>query len=213
MPREDNQPSGAQPETTDASNQLALINQLAPINQQLCAKEADKKTINPSGQDENKTLTDEQSACPTLENPINPTDLTPTQWEKQKSIFTNMLGGYTSPGGTHVNINNLMMLAFTQSRQDGESQFNIMAQNHAKINYMAQQQKELLEQQAATIQAGTDMVLAAQKQMLETMEAKQKESLKENDSRVRELMAKLTSMEVALAKERIKCLEFEAALA
>jgi hypothetical protein len=56
------------------------------------------------------------------------------------------------------------------------------------------------------------MVLAAQKQMLETMEAKQKESLKKNDSRVRELMAKLTSMEVALAKERIKCLEFEAAL-
>jgi hypothetical protein len=123
-----------------------------------------------------------------------------------------MLDGYTSPGGTHVNINNLMMLAFTQSRQDGESQFNIMAQNHANINYMAQQQKELLEQQAATIQAGTDMVLAAQKQMLETMEAKQKESLKENDSRVRELMAKLTSMEVALATERIKCLEFEAAL-
>ncbi len=87
-----------------------------------------------------------------------------------------------------------------------------MAQNHANINYMAQQQKELLEQQAATIQAGTDIVLAAQKQMLETMEAKQKESLKENDSHVRELMAKLTSMEVALATERIKCLEFEAAL-
>ncbi len=124
-----------------------------------------------------------------------------------------MLDGYTSPGGTHVNINNLMMLAFTQSRQDGESQFNIMAQNHANNNYMAQQQKELLEQQAAIIQAGTDMVLAVQKQMLESMESKQKESPKENDSRVRELMAKLTSMEVALATERIKCLEFEAALA
>jgi hypothetical protein len=106
-----------------------------------------------------------------------------------------------------------MMLAFTQCRQDVESQFNIMAQSHANINYMAQQQKELLEQQAATIQAGTDMVLAAQKRMLEAMEARQKESLKQNDSRVRELMARLTQMEVALATEKIKCLEFEAALA
>ena len=104
------------------------------------------------------------------------------------------------------------MLAFTQSRQDGESKFNLMAQNHAHINYMAQQQKELLEQQAATIQAGTDMVLAAQKTMLETMESKQKENQRENDSRVRELMEKLAEMEMTLTKEKIRCLEFEAAL-
>ena len=61
------------------------------------------------------------------------------------------------------------MLAFTQSRLDGENQFNIMAQNHVHFNYVAQQQKELLEQQAATIQAGTELVLAAQKRMLETL--------------------------------------------
>jgi hypothetical protein len=204
---ENNQPPCAQSTAREQINQS--VQQSTPP----CAQEAIIRTINPAGQDENRTLTDIQSTSPTLENPINPTGLTPTQWERQKSIYTNMLDGYTSPGGTHVNIHNLMMLAFTQCRQDGESQLNIMAQSHANINYMAQQQKELLEQQAATIQAGTDMVLAAQKQMLETMEAKQKESLKENDSRVRELMAKLTSMEVALAKERIKCLEFEAALA
>ncbi len=149
---------------------------------------------------------------PYIRKPNQPhrTDTHPV--EKQKSIYSSMLDGYTSQGGTQVNIHNLMMLAFTQSRQDGESEFNLMAQNHAHINYMAQQQKELLEQQAATIQTGTDMVLAAQKRMLETMETKQKESQRENDSRVKELMEKLTAMEMALAMEKIKCLEFEAAL-
>jgi hypothetical protein len=76
-----------------------------------------------------------------------------------------------------------MMLAFTQSRQDGESQFNLMAQNNAHISLMAQQQKELLEQQAATIQAGTDKALAVQNAMLKAMELKQKENQEENDSR------------------------------
>jgi hypothetical protein len=218
VPVEGNQPPCAQHTAPEQINQsIQQINQsVQQINQDIqqpCAQGTNTKTINPAGQDENQTFSDKQSTCPTLENPINPTGLTPIQWEKQKSIYTNMLDGYTSPGGTHVNIHNLMMLAFTQCRQDGESQFNIMAQNHANINYMAQQQKELLERQAATIQAGTDMVLAAQKQMIEAMEAKQSESLKQNDSHVRELMARLTQMEVALATEKIKCLEFEAALA
>ena len=124
-----------------------------------------------------------------------------------------MLEGYTSPGGTHVNIHNLMLLAFTQSRQDGEShQFNLMAQNHVHINYAAQQQKELLEQQAATIQAGTSQLLEAQKKMMETMDTRQFQSQRENDSRVTELMARLSAMEIALAREKVKCLEFEAAL-
>jgi hypothetical protein len=156
---DNNQQPCAQPETTEL------------INQQPCAQEANKKTINPAGQDENQTLTDKQSTCPTLENPFNPTGLSPTQWERQKSIFSNVLDGYTSPGGGQVNIHNLMMLAFTQSRQDGESQLNLMAQNHAHINFMAQQQKELLKQQAATIQAGTEKVLAAQEAMLRLMES------------------------------------------
>jgi hypothetical protein len=123
-----------------------------------------------------------------------------------------VLGGYTSPGGGSVNIQNLMMLAFTQSRLDGESQLNLLAQNQAHINFMAHQQKELLEQQAATIQAGTEKVLAAQNAMIESMELKQKENQKESDSRVRELMERLAEMEMALRREKVKCLEFEAAL-
>ncbi len=79
--------------------------------------EGNKKTINPSGQDENQILTDKQSK---LGTPFNPTGLSPTQWERQKSIFSHVLDGYTSPGGGQVNIQNLMMLVFTQSRQEGE---------------------------------------------------------------------------------------------
>jgi hypothetical protein len=56
------------------------------------------------------------------------------------------------------------------------------------------------------------MVLSAQKKILETMETKQKEDQRENDSRVKELMEKLTAVEMALTMERIRCLEFEAAL-
>ncbi len=78
---------------------------------------------------------------------------------------------------------------------------------------MVQQQKELQEQQAATTQAGTEKVLAAQKAMLEVMESKQKENQKENNSRVRELMERLAEVEMALRREKVKSLEFEAALA
>ncbi len=76
----------------------------------------------------------------------------------------------------------------------------------------AHQQKELLEQQAATIQAGTEKVLAAQNAMIESMELKQKENQKDSDSRVRELMERLAEVEMALRREKVKCLEFEAAL-
>ena len=204
-----------QPEMTSPINQNNQLDKPATINQSIQpvsietndqtiqpppAHEAIKKTINPAGQNENQPMTDKQS---TSGNPFNPTGLSPTQWERQKSIFSNVLDGYTSPGGGQVNIQNLMMLAFTQSRQDGESQLNLMAQNHAHISYVAQQQKELLEQQAATIQAGTDKVLAAQNAMILAMETKQKESQKENDSRVKELMARLAEMEMELKREKI----------
>jgi hypothetical protein len=90
-------------------------------------------------------------------------------------MFTDVLEGYTSPGGTRVNIQNLMMLAFTQNQHDGNSQFNIITQNQMHISMMAQQQKELLEQQAAVIQAGTDKVLAAQNEMIEHLPADEAE--------------------------------------
>jgi hypothetical protein len=201
-----------QPVSTEPINQSIQSVPDETINQNIqppCAQEANKKAINPAGQDENQTLTDKQS---TLGNPFKPTGLSHTQWERQKSIFSNVLDGYTSPGGGQVKIHNLMMLAFTQSR-DGESQLNHMAQNHAHINFMAQQQKELLEQQAATIQAGTEKVLAAQEAMLRVMESKQKENQRENDSRVQELMERLAEVEMALRREKVRSLEFEAALA
>jgi hypothetical protein len=125
-----------QPVTTEPINQSIQPVTAETINQNLqppCAHEANKKAI---GQDENQILTDKKS---TLGNPFNPTGLSLTQWERQKPIFSNVLDGYTSPGGGQVNIQNLMMLAFTQ-RQDGESQLNLMAQNHAHISFMAQQQ-------------------------------------------------------------------------
>jgi hypothetical protein len=82
-----------------------------------------KRTIKPSGQDQNSPLTGKQSPLPAGQ--FNPTGLSPTQWERQKSMFTDVLEGYTSPGGTSVNIRNLM-IAFTQNQHDGNSQFNIM---------------------------------------------------------------------------------------
>ena len=72
-----------------------------------------------------------------------------------------------------MNIQNLMMLAFTQNQLDGNSQFNIMTQNQMHISMMAQQQKELMELQAAAIQEGTDKVLAAQQEMIEHLRTKQ----------------------------------------
>jgi hypothetical protein len=140
-------------------------------------KETIKRTIKPSGQDQKSPLTGKQSPLP---GQFNPTGLSPTQWERQKSMFSDVLEGYTSPGGTSVNIQNLMMLAFTQNQLDGNNQLNIMTQNQMHISMMAQQQKELLERQAAAIQEGTDKVLAAQQEMIEHLRTKQKE----NDSRV-----------------------------
>ncbi len=70
---------------------------------------------------------------------------------------------------------------------------------------MAQQQKELLERQAAAIQEGTDKVLAAQQDMIKHLRTKQKE----DDARVMLLMTKLGELETALKHEKIRCLEFE----
>ncbi len=58
---------------------------------------------------------------------------------------------------------------------------------------MAQQQKELLERQAAAIQEGTDKFLAAQNEMIEHLRTKQRE----DDSRVMLLMTKLGELETA----------------
>jgi hypothetical protein len=82
-------------------------------------------------------------------------------------MFLDVLEGYTGPGGTSVNIQNLMMLAFTQNQLDGINQLNIMTHSQMHISMMAQQQKELLERQAAAIQEGMDKVLAAQNEMIE----------------------------------------------
>jgi hypothetical protein len=49
--------------------------------------------------------------------------------------------------------------------------------------------------------------------MMESMESKQKENQKESDARVKELMERLAEVEMALKREKVKCLEFEAALA
>jgi hypothetical protein len=177
-------------------------------------KETIKTTIKPSDQDQKSPLTGKQSPLP---GQFNPTGLSPTQWERQKSMFADVLEGYTSPGGTRVNIQNLMMLAFTQNHHEGNSQLNIMTQGQMHISMMAQQ-KELLEQQAAVIQAGTDTVLAAQKEMIEHLRMKQEEdATKEKEDMVNrsmreemtQLMTRLEELEMALKMERIKCLEFE----
>jgi hypothetical protein len=170
--------------------------------QPFVGKETNKRTINPAGQDQNPPLTGKQSP---LSGQFNPTGLSPTQWERQKSLFTDLLGGYTSPGGSHVNIQNLMMLAFTQNQHEGNNQYNIMAQSQLHINIMAQQQKELLGKQAAAIQEGTDKVLAAQNALILGMQTK----LKEDNSRVKELLARLTDLELALKVEKIKSMEFQ----
>ncbi len=104
-----------------------------------------------------------------------------------------------------MNIQNLMMLAFTQNQLHGNNQLNIMTQNQMHISMMAQQQKELLERQAAAIQEGTYKVLAAQQEMIEHLRTKQKE----NDARVKLLMTKLGELETTLKHEKIRCLKFE----
>ena len=104
-----------------------------------------------------------------------------------------------------MNIQNLMMLAFTQNQLDGNNQLNIMTQNQMHISMMAQQQKELMERQAAAIQEGTDKVLAAQNEVIEHLRTKQKE----DDSRVMLLMTKLGELKTALKQKNIRCLEFE----
>jgi hypothetical protein len=127
-------------------------------------------------------------------------------------MFSDVLDEYTCPEGTSVNIQNLMMLAFTQNQLDGNSQFNIMTQNQMHISMMAQQQKELLKRQAAAIQEGTDKVLAAQNEMIEHLRTKQKEATakqKEDNSRVMLLMTMLGELETALKQEKIRCLMFE----
>jgi hypothetical protein len=101
-----------------------------------------------------------------------------------------------------------------------------MAQSHSQSNIMAQHQKEM-EQQALELRAGTDKVLQVQMGIIRqaeqqaaecraAMEAKHRAALEkqqEDDIRVNTLLKRLVDLEIALKQERIRSLEFEAALA
>jgi hypothetical protein len=84
------------------------------------------KTINLSG------LTSNWSPSH-IETPFNPSGLSTLQWAKQKQVYGQMLNGYKSSGGSSINLEGVMMVAFNQL--EGSDQVNIMAQNQTHRNY------------------------------------------------------------------------------
>jgi hypothetical protein len=69
-----------------------------------------------------------------------------------------MLDGYKSSGGSSINLEAVMMVAFNQL--DSNDHGNIMAQNQTRFNYQ-RQQKEIKEQ-STIIRESTARVVAAQ---------------------------------------------------
>ncbi len=78
-----------------------------------------------------------------------------------------MTDGYTSPGGTQINLEALMMVAYAQNQQDGSGQVNLLAQSRTQINLLTYKNQKELKVQGATIKESTARVIAAQEQLIQ----------------------------------------------
>ncbi len=82
----DNQPERTEPSIQAAQTEQNIQTPSGTI-QSPVGKETIKPTIKPSGQNKKPPLTGKQSPSP---GQFNPTGLSPTQWEKHKSMFTDV---------------------------------------------------------------------------------------------------------------------------
>jgi hypothetical protein len=90
--------------------------------------------INPPGQTETLNPNQTKNGNPSQsEIPFNPPGLSTLQWAKQKQVYGRMLDGYKSSGGTPINLEAVMMVAFNQL--DSNEHVNVMAQSQTYFNF------------------------------------------------------------------------------
>jgi hypothetical protein len=84
-------------------------------------------TSSPTDTTSQENTVNQPTAIRLMPKPINPSALSTLQWAKQKQVSGRMLDGYESSGGSPINLEAVMMVAFNQLESSG--QVNIMAQN------------------------------------------------------------------------------------
>ena len=114
-----------------------------------------------------------------------------------------MLDGYKSPGGSHINMDALMMVGFSAMQPSiaAQSQF-----------YLAKQQQQFLEEQNATVRQSTAKLLMAQEELTnEAIKAKEELMARTSsggaDARIKELLDEVAALSEELLVERKKSLE------
>jgi hypothetical protein len=119
--------------------------------------------INPPGQTETLNTNQAKNENPSqTEIPFNPSGLSTLQWAKQKQVYGRMLDGYKSSGGSPINLEAVMMVAFNQL--ESNDHVNIMAQSQTHFNYQRQQKE--IEEQSTIIRESTARVVAAQEELI-----------------------------------------------
>jgi hypothetical protein len=114
-----------------------------------------------------------------------------------------MLDGYKSPGGSHINMDALMMVGFNAMQP------NITAQSQF---YMAKQQQQFLEEQNAIVRQSTAKLLMAQEELTnEAIKAKEELVARTGsggtDARKKGLLDEVAALSEELLVERKKSLE------
>jgi hypothetical protein len=203
-----NTPEGTMtpPSSADTTPQDVFNNQLTAIRQLPIQ-------INPPGQTDalNPNQTERENPSQ-IESPFNPSGLSTLQWKKQKQVSGRMLEGYKSSGGSPINLEAVMMVAFNQL--EGNDQVNIMAQSQTRFSYQRQQKE--IEEQSTIIRESTARVLAAQEELIREA-LKAKDSLRaqmsspngkeEDGSEVHQLLVKLEKVSAELLEEKKHSLE------
>jgi hypothetical protein len=111
-----------------------------------------------AGQPENQPSTHDKEGrlSPLSAVTFNPPGISTTQYANIKQAYGQMLDGYKSPGGSHINMDALMMVGFTAMQP------SITAQSHF---LMAKQQQQFMDEQNAIVRQSTAKLLTTQEEL------------------------------------------------
>jgi hypothetical protein len=87
---------------------------------------------------------------------FNPPGISTSQYANIKQAYGQMLDGYKSPGGSHINMDALMMVGFNAMQPI------ITAQSQL---FMAKQHQQFLDEQNAIVRQSTAKLLMAQEEL------------------------------------------------
>jgi hypothetical protein len=84
-------------------------------------------------------------------------------WESQKKVYASILGGYRSSGGSSINMEVVMKVAYNQLEENGL--VNALAQSQTHVNLLRQQKE--FDEHSTAMRESTKRMVAAQELLIQ----------------------------------------------